>query len=35
MDIYWRDAQICPSEAQYREMVKRKTGGLFGTPRPF
>jgi len=30
MDIYWRDAGICPSEEQYREMVKRKTGGLFG-----
>jgi geranylgeranyl diphosphate synthase type 3 len=30
MDIYWRDAGVCPSELQYKEMVKRKTGGLFG-----
>lgn len=30
MDIYWRDASICPSEAEYRAMVLRKTGGLFG-----
>lgn len=30
MDIYWRDAVECPSESQYRAMVKRKTGGLFG-----
>jgi len=30
MDIYWRDAVLCPSESQYRGMVKRKTGGLFG-----
>lgn len=30
MDIYWRDSGICPSEQQYREMVNRKTGGLFG-----
>lgn len=29
MDIYWRDSVICPSEADYREMVKKKTGGLF------
>jgi len=30
MDIYWRDAVVCPSEDQYRQMVMRKTGGLFG-----
>eukprot|EP00038_Savillea_parva_P026444 m.54149 g.54149 ORF g.54149 m.54149 type:complete len:311 (-) comp7508_c0_seq3:236-1168(-) len=30
MDIYWRDAVVCPSEDQYRQMVLRKTGGLFG-----
>eukprot|EP00041_Stephanoeca_diplocostata_P011401 m.188291 g.188291 ORF g.188291 m.188291 type:complete len:334 (-) comp18524_c0_seq3:320-1321(-) len=30
MDIYWRDAVVVPSESQYRAMVKRKTGGLFG-----
>eukprot|EP00039_Didymoeca_costata_P008039 m.107256 g.107256 ORF g.107256 m.107256 type:complete len:309 (+) comp13920_c0_seq2:133-1059(+) len=30
MDIYWRDAGTCPSEKQYKEMVKKKTGGLFG-----
>lgn len=30
MDIHWRDAVKCPSEAQYRAMVLRKTGGLFG-----
>lgn len=30
MDIYWRDAVVCPSESQYRAMVKKKTGGLFG-----
>jgi geranylgeranyl diphosphate synthase type 3 len=30
MDIYWRDAVVCPSEHQYRQMVMRKTGGLFG-----
>eukprot|EP00048_Salpingoeca_helianthica_P002310 m.56289 g.56289 ORF g.56289 m.56289 type:complete len:292 (-) comp12027_c0_seq1:220-1095(-) len=29
MDIYWRDAVKCPSEQAYREMVLRKTGGLF------
>lgn len=28
-DIFWRDRCICPSEAQYRQMVKDKTGGLF------
>lgn len=30
MDIYWRDTHICPSEEEYKEMVIRKTGGLFG-----
>ena len=30
MDIYWRDAVVCPSEQQYKDMVLRKTGGLFG-----
>jgi geranylgeranyl diphosphate synthase type 3 len=30
MDIYWRDAHICPSEDEYKRMVIRKTGGLFG-----
>lgn len=29
MDIYWRDTVHCPSEEEYKEMVKRKTGGLF------
>jgi len=30
MDIYWRDASICPTEDEYRKMVIQKTGGLFG-----
>lgn len=30
MEIYWRDNFICPTEGEYKEMVKRKTGGLFG-----
>ncbi|KAK3089041.1 hypothetical protein FSP39_000346 [Pinctada imbricata] len=30
MDIYWRDTVTCPSEDEYRAMVIRKTGGLFG-----
>ncbi|KAK3590945.1 hypothetical protein CHS0354_034516 [Potamilus streckersoni] len=30
MDIYWRDTVCCPSEEQYKIMVIRKTGGLFG-----
>lgn len=29
MDIHWRDNCICPSEKQYLEMVRNKTGGLF------
>lgn len=29
MDIYWRDSYTCPSEDEYHEMVKKKTGGLF------
>ncbi|KAJ9590090.1 hypothetical protein L9F63_016789, partial [Diploptera punctata] len=29
MEIYWRDNYICPSEEEYKEMTKRKTGGLF------
>ncbi|XP_060067019.1 geranylgeranyl pyrophosphate synthase-like [Ylistrum balloti] len=30
MDIYWRDAIICPTEEEYKAMVTKKTGGLFG-----
>ncbi|CAG0902434.1 unnamed protein product [Cyprideis torosa] len=30
MEIYWRDSYICPTEEEYFEGVKRKTGGLFG-----
>lgn len=29
MEIYWRDNYTCPSEAEYRQMTIRKTGGLF------
>lgn len=29
MDIYWRDSLTCPTESQYMDMIKRKTGGLF------
>ena len=29
LDIYWRDKNICPSEEEYLEMVRLKTGGLF------
>ncbi|KAM4067158.1 polyprenyl synthetase domain-containing protein [Hirsutella rhossiliensis] len=29
MDIYWRDASICPTEQEYFTMVSNKTGGLF------
>jgi geranylgeranyl diphosphate synthase type 3 len=28
-DIWWRDNYVCPSENEYKEMVTRKTGGLF------
>jgi len=28
MDIYWRDAGLCPSEQEYLEMIGHKTGGL-------
>ncbi|XP_069462956.1 geranylgeranyl pyrophosphate synthase-like isoform X2 [Ambystoma mexicanum] len=28
LDIYWRDTYTCPTEAQYKEMVMKKTGGL-------
>lgn len=30
LDIYWRDTYTCPTEAQYKTMVLKKTGGLFG-----
>ncbi|XP_022101300.1 geranylgeranyl pyrophosphate synthase-like [Acanthaster planci] len=30
MDIWWRDAFVCPTEDEYKEMVLKKTGGLFG-----
>ncbi|XP_011883338.1 PREDICTED: geranylgeranyl pyrophosphate synthase isoform X1 [Vollenhovia emeryi] len=29
MDIFWRDNFICPTEADYKTMTIRKTGGLF------
>jgi geranylgeranyl diphosphate synthase type 3 len=29
MEIYWRDTFQCPSEAQYKDTVVKKTGGLF------
>ncbi|XP_022919597.1 terpene synthase isoform X2 [Onthophagus taurus] len=29
MEIYWRDHFICPTEEDYCEMTKKKTGGLF------
>eukprot|EP01104_Vermistella_antarctica_P013621 TRINITY_DN4154_c0_g1_i2.p1 TRINITY_DN4154_c0_g1~~TRINITY_DN4154_c0_g1_i2.p1 ORF type:complete len:319 (+),score=86.76 TRINITY_DN4154_c0_g1_i2:140-1096(+) len=29
LDIYWRDNLMCPTEAQYLEMVTNKTAGLF------
>ncbi|ELU17014.1 hypothetical protein CAPTEDRAFT_118458 [Capitella teleta] len=30
MDIHWRDTYSCPSEEEYKDMVIKKTGGLFG-----
>lgn len=30
MDIWWRDNFVCPTEDEYKEMVLKKTGGLFG-----
>ncbi|KAM7536681.1 hypothetical protein Aperf_G00000084010 [Anoplocephala perfoliata] len=30
MDIYWRCSLKCPTEEEYKDMVIRKTGGLFG-----
>jgi geranylgeranyl diphosphate synthase type 3 len=29
IDIYWRDTCVCPTEEEYKRMVKQKTGGLF------
>ncbi|KAK2717722.1 terpene synthase-like isoform X1 [Artemia franciscana] len=29
MEIYWRDSFSCPSEEEYKEIIVRKTGGLF------
>ncbi|KAK9320557.1 isoprenoid synthase domain-containing protein [Lipomyces orientalis] len=29
LDLYWRDALVCPTEADYIGMVENKTGGLF------
>ncbi|OQE16143.1 hypothetical protein PENSTE_c025G07948 [Penicillium steckii] len=29
MDLYWRDAVVCPTEEEYTRMVAYKTGGLF------
>lgn len=29
MELYWRESFICPTEDQYFDMVKDKTGGLF------
>jgi geranylgeranyl diphosphate synthase type 3 len=28
MDLFWRDALVCPTEAEYVDMVNNKTGGL-------
>lgn len=30
MDIHWRDTYHCPTEREYLDMIRRKTGGLFG-----
>lgn len=29
LELYWRDSHTCPTEAEYREMVTCKTGGLY------
>ncbi|XP_071878606.1 geranylgeranyl pyrophosphate synthase quemao isoform X1 [Bombus fervidus] len=29
MELYWRDNYMCPSETAYKQMIIRKTGGLF------
>ncbi|KAK9871185.1 hypothetical protein WA026_011466 [Henosepilachna vigintioctopunctata] len=29
MELYWRDNFKCPTEDEYKQMTKRKTGGLF------
>ncbi|XP_039749413.1 geranylgeranyl pyrophosphate synthase-like isoform X2 [Pararge aegeria] len=29
IDIYWRDNFICPTEEEYKNMVKQKTGHMF------
>ena len=29
MDLYWRDALVCPTEKEYLKMISNKTGGLF------
>lgn len=29
MELYWRDAVVCPTEEEYTQMVIFKTGGLF------
>ncbi|BGP12566.1 hypothetical protein JCM10213_004848 [Rhodosporidiobolus nylandii] len=29
MDLFWRENLICPTEAEYIDMVNNKTGGLF------
>ncbi|XP_020295959.1 geranylgeranyl pyrophosphate synthase isoform X2 [Pseudomyrmex gracilis] len=29
MDIFWRDNLTCPTEEEYKIMIRRKTGGLF------
>ncbi|XP_067143278.1 terpene synthase [Centruroides vittatus] len=30
MEIYWRDNFVCPTEEEYKRIVIKKTGGLFG-----
>ncbi|KAJ1153094.1 hypothetical protein NDU88_005861 [Pleurodeles waltl] len=32
LDIYWRDTYTCPTEAHYKAMALKKTGGLLGLP---